>query len=336
MPDYGPESGIYKSIDGGVHWTRLSGGGWPAGELGRIGLAAAHVGNATRLYAVVDAEKDGGLYRSDDAGAHWQRVNDDGELVNGYFSRLTVMPGDPDTVFAMGRSIHRCDQGGTPLHDHQGLARRRRLPRPVDQPAASATHDHRLRPGHGGQRRRRRHLEQLVQPADRTALPPRRRQPFAVLDLRRTTGQRHRRDRQPHRLRRDHLARLASGRRRRARLRHPRSARSGHRLRLGPRRPPVALECAQRRSAEHLAMAGVDLRRAPGDGEVPLHLDHADRRVAACAVSAVPGRAGAVPLARSGATWTVVSPDVAPRDADAQGLRCGDRRPTSRAPAAMA
>ena len=113
VPDYGPESGIFKSTDGGVHWTRLSGGGWPTGELGRIGLAATRVGNATRVYAVVDAEKNGGLYRSDDAGGHWQRVNDDGELVNGYFARLTVMPGDPDTVFAMGRSIHRCDQGGT-------------------------------------------------------------------------------------------------------------------------------------------------------------------------------------------------------------------------------
>jgi photosystem II stability/assembly factor-like uncharacterized protein len=111
-PDYGPESGVYRSVDGGEHWTRLSAGGWPEGELGRIGLAAAHVGDTTRVYAVVDAEKAGGLYRSDDAGAHWQHVNDDAELVSGYFSRLTVLPGDADTVFAMGRSIHRCDQGG--------------------------------------------------------------------------------------------------------------------------------------------------------------------------------------------------------------------------------
>jgi photosystem II stability/assembly factor-like uncharacterized protein len=111
-PDYGPESGIYKSVDGGVHWSRVAGGGWPSGALGRIGLAATHTAQGTRLYAVVDAAKDGGLYRSDDAGAHWQHVNDDGELVNGYFSRLAVQPDDPDTVFAMGRSIHRCDQGG--------------------------------------------------------------------------------------------------------------------------------------------------------------------------------------------------------------------------------
>ncbi len=112
-PNFGPQSSIYKSIDGGAHWARLSGGGWPAGALGRIGLAATHRAQGTRLYAVVDAEKDGGLYRSDDAGAHWLHVNDDGELVNAYFSRLAVMPGDPDTVFAMGRSIHRCDKGGT-------------------------------------------------------------------------------------------------------------------------------------------------------------------------------------------------------------------------------
>jgi photosystem II stability/assembly factor-like uncharacterized protein len=112
-PDYGVESGLYKSVDGGQHWTRLSGGGWPSGQLGRIGLAATHTAQGTRAYAVVDAEKDGGLYRSDDAGAHWQHVNDDGELVNGYFSRLAVVPNDPDTVFAMGRSIRRCTQGGT-------------------------------------------------------------------------------------------------------------------------------------------------------------------------------------------------------------------------------
>jgi len=111
-PDTGPESGIYKSVDGGSHWTRLSGGGWPTGELGRIGLVATHRAQGTRVYAVVDAVKDGGLYRSDDAGAHWQHVNADGELVNSYFSRLAVMPGDPDTVFAMGRSIHRCTNGG--------------------------------------------------------------------------------------------------------------------------------------------------------------------------------------------------------------------------------
>ena len=112
-PDVGPESGIYKSSDGGRHWSPLTGHGLPAGPLGRIGLAAAHRSQGTRVYAVIDAEKDGGLYRSDDGGANWQRANDDKELVNGYFARLAVMPGDADTVYAMGRSIRRCTAGGT-------------------------------------------------------------------------------------------------------------------------------------------------------------------------------------------------------------------------------
>ena len=111
-PDIGPESGIYKSADGGRHWTHLAGSGWPDGPLGRIGLAATRTAEGTRVYAVVDAEKNGGLYRSDDAGANWQRVNDDSELIDGYFARLTLMPGDPDTVYVMGRSIHRCTAGG--------------------------------------------------------------------------------------------------------------------------------------------------------------------------------------------------------------------------------
>jgi photosystem II stability/assembly factor-like uncharacterized protein len=112
VPDYGPESGVYRSTDGGAHWTKVSGNGWPAGDLGRIGLAATHTAQGTRVYAAIDAADNGGLYRSDDAGGHWQRVNDDPELANSYFARLTAMPGDPDTVYVMGRSIHRCDQGG--------------------------------------------------------------------------------------------------------------------------------------------------------------------------------------------------------------------------------
>ncbi len=112
-PDVGPESGVYKSIDGGRHWTRVAGHGWPDGKLGRIGVAATHTAQGTRVYAVVAAEKNGGLYRSDDAGANWKLVNNDDELSNSYFARITAMPGNPDAVYAVGRSIHLCTAGGT-------------------------------------------------------------------------------------------------------------------------------------------------------------------------------------------------------------------------------
>lgn len=111
-PATGEESGVYRSTDGGRTWKRIEGGGWPGGKLGRIGLTVAHVGELTRVYAVVDAEGSGGLYRSDDAGANWKRVNDDRALGSSYFGHATVLPGDPDTVFVMGQSIRRCSAGG--------------------------------------------------------------------------------------------------------------------------------------------------------------------------------------------------------------------------------
>jgi photosystem II stability/assembly factor-like uncharacterized protein len=112
-PDVGPESGLYKSVDGGRHWARLGGHGWPEGKFGRIGVAATHTSQGTRVYAVIDAESGGGLYRSDDAGANWKLVNDDGELINSYFAKLTAVPSNPDAIYAMGRSIHLCTSAGS-------------------------------------------------------------------------------------------------------------------------------------------------------------------------------------------------------------------------------
>ena len=116
----GKESGVYRSTDGGRTWKRLEGGGWPAGPLGRIGLAVAHVGAVSRVYASVEAKDEGGLYRSDDAGATWTRVNGERGLGSSYFGVVTVMPEDPDTVFVMGQSIRRCTAGGTHCEIFQG------------------------------------------------------------------------------------------------------------------------------------------------------------------------------------------------------------------------
>ncbi|HSS44532.1 MAG TPA: hypothetical protein VLO07_04240, partial [Thermoanaerobaculia bacterium] len=123
LPGVGTGSGLYKSADGGKSWKRQTGGGWPSGELGRIGLAAASGG---RVYALVDArpylatlqsaKEEGssaaGLYRSDDAGASWRHVNSDAEFASSYFGRLTVEPGSRDAVTLMGQSVRQSDDGG--------------------------------------------------------------------------------------------------------------------------------------------------------------------------------------------------------------------------------
>jgi photosystem II stability/assembly factor-like uncharacterized protein len=69
----GPESGLYKTTDGGTKWTKLA-KGLPTVEIGRIGIAINWKNPAT-VYALVTAQRgQGGFFRSDDAGASWTRI----------------------------------------------------------------------------------------------------------------------------------------------------------------------------------------------------------------------------------------------------------------------
>jgi photosystem II stability/assembly factor-like uncharacterized protein len=121
IPNTGPGSGIFKSTDGGKTWTRLTGPGLPAGPLGRIGLAVAPGSRGAKVYATIDAGGAGsGLYRSDDGGGTWQRVNATGSLASAYFAALTVDPRNPDTVYIMGQSIRRSSDGGKTLDFFRG------------------------------------------------------------------------------------------------------------------------------------------------------------------------------------------------------------------------
>ena len=110
-PSNGPGSGLFKSTDGGDHWTELKGRGF-AEKPGRIGIAVAP-SNAQRVYAIVDAEK-GGMYRSDDGGATWSLVGNDSRIWSRgwYFGQITVEPNDPDTVYSCNINLLRSTDGG--------------------------------------------------------------------------------------------------------------------------------------------------------------------------------------------------------------------------------
>jgi photosystem II stability/assembly factor-like uncharacterized protein len=124
----GPGSGLYRSSDGGVTWTRLTGNGLPEGILGRIHVSVSPA-DSKRVYAMIEAHQ-GGLYRSDDGGVHWARVSDDGRLTQRawYFSTVLADPKHVDTVYAENTGLFRSTDGGKTFEllparhgDHHGL-----------------------------------------------------------------------------------------------------------------------------------------------------------------------------------------------------------------------
>ncbi len=133
-PTNGPGGSIHKSTDGGSTWHELTAGLPPAG-IGRTGIAVAP-SNPRRVYAVVDClvpdptapapalpapgrpapppPGQGGVFRSDDAGATWRRASADQALWGRgwYFEKIAVDPKDPDIVYVPNVAVNRSRDGG--------------------------------------------------------------------------------------------------------------------------------------------------------------------------------------------------------------------------------
>ncbi len=112
-------AGIFKSEDGGKSWKRLT-GGLPQ-DTGRIGLAV-YAKDPRIVYAVVQSDpegasgwdvrvKRGGVFRSDDAGATFVRVNPLNPRPF-YFSQIRVDPENDQRVYLLGYLVHVSDDGG--------------------------------------------------------------------------------------------------------------------------------------------------------------------------------------------------------------------------------
>ncbi len=96
----GPGSGLWKTVDGGEHWTNLTHNpGLPNGVLGKMGVSVS-ANHPNIVYTIMQA-KGGGVFRSNDGGAHWQRVNKEWKLRQRafYYMAIFVDPKNPDTLY---------------------------------------------------------------------------------------------------------------------------------------------------------------------------------------------------------------------------------------------
>lgn len=141
----GPNSGIWKSTNGGDTWTRVRGGGLPNGTMGRIGVDFSR-SNPNVIYAQIEVgadrepvvaqrqgqgqgpgggggggggggqqnlppdDKVSGIWRSEDGGNSWQfRSNQNNRPM--YYSQIRVDPNDPNTVYVGGASAFKSIDG---------------------------------------------------------------------------------------------------------------------------------------------------------------------------------------------------------------------------------
>ena len=109
----GPDCKLFKSLDGGDTWIELSKNpGMPEGPLGKIGITVSPV-DSNRLWAIVEANE-GGVFRSDDGGWTWERVNDERKLRQRafYYSRIYADPQDRETVYCLNVGFYKSIDGG--------------------------------------------------------------------------------------------------------------------------------------------------------------------------------------------------------------------------------
>lgn len=130
----GGNTAVYKSVNGGESWERLSGkdreGGLPKTEMDRIGIAVG-TNEPNVVYVISETKTEGELWRSDDAGAHWRTVNRDPNINFRpfYYADIRVDPANENRVYTLSGSLYESEDGGqnfrtigNSVHgDHQAL-----------------------------------------------------------------------------------------------------------------------------------------------------------------------------------------------------------------------
>jgi photosystem II stability/assembly factor-like uncharacterized protein len=128
----GPGSGLFRSVDGGVTWTRLEGHGLPKPPVGKISPQVAR-SNSNRVYALIETgdglpaldgskTQSGSLWRSDDGGNNWEMVSADRRLRGRthYYTRFAIEPDNENEAYFLSAEFTKTVDGGTTSIDLSG------------------------------------------------------------------------------------------------------------------------------------------------------------------------------------------------------------------------
>ncbi|KEO91485.1 hypothetical protein EH31_02115 [Erythrobacter longus] len=114
----GPESGIWRSEDGGETWTELK-TGLPEGNMGKIGIAISPI-QTDVVYAAIELDRrEGGIWRSDDRGSSWTKMSDtvSGGTGPHYYQELYASPHFFDRIYLMSNTSQISNDGGKTFSD---------------------------------------------------------------------------------------------------------------------------------------------------------------------------------------------------------------------------
>ena len=114
----GPKGGLYRSLDSGKTWEKLTKGLPTTGDVGRCALEVFRK-NSNIVYALIEHMTLGGVYRSDDKGATWTRQSDTNPRPS-YYSQIRIDPNNENKVWVLGAPLYMSEDGGRTFTQARG------------------------------------------------------------------------------------------------------------------------------------------------------------------------------------------------------------------------